>query len=172
MSLIDSVRTALEIEPSGRKTRFGAHYRDQAAAAAEAAQTALQGLQRYSEDRLEIEGLVNGARNLVEHAQATVYETAERAQTTVAEADALNQATMERIRDAAAELERRHASLLGLQADVEQMLKDAREELTITRNDMKNEVGSLRAEVQRHRRYIDPEERKTNDRSSRNPGKP
>jgi hypothetical protein len=169
MSLIDSVRTALDLEPSGRKTRFGATYRDQAAVAAEAAQTALQGLQRYSEDRLEIDGLVNGARNLVEHAQATVYEIAEQAKTTVAEADAVNQATLVRIRDAAAELERRHASLLGLQSDVEQMLRGAREELTIVRNDMKNEVGSLRAEVQRHRQYIDTEERKTNDRNRSNP---
>jgi hypothetical protein len=163
-------------EPSGRKTRFGADYRDQAEVAAEVAKDALERFQRFDADRVEIEGLLNGARNLVDHAQSTVYANAEECRAMVAEAQARNEVANQRIRDVVDELERRYSSMLSLEDDVRALLKDAqeaaqeaKESVFRGRHELNNEAGRLIHELTNQRRQPNDKRNDATDGPGRKP---
>jgi hypothetical protein len=128
MSLLDSLRSAQD-HNSERKSSFGAHYRDKAEVAAEQAAAVLDRLQVYDEQRLEMDGLLKGARNMVEYARSTVFEGAQACRRDIEEARAERAVTENHLAEAIAELDRRQQSMQEQASRFDEQVRLAEERL-------------------------------------------
>lgn len=71
MNLREMLQNAME-DAQGRKTSFGREHKAASEVAAEAAKVALERLQKFSEQRVELEGMVRGAEYILRRAEGLV----------------------------------------------------------------------------------------------------